>query len=137
LTFDATHISIGYMFGHIDLLLLIERTGVYRMECGWQVVIRADWVDPTPQQPHGLDYAIILQDERGYRIFGFDNAHAYDGAAEDDRWDHEHRVARPGQRFRYDFSSAGDLITHFFEKLDGHCAGQGVSSNFIMDDDHG
>ena len=125
------------MFTHADLLLLVERAGVYRMECGWQVVIRADWVDPTPQQPHGLHYAIILQDNRGYRIFGYDNAHAYDGAAQEACWDHEHRVGRVGQRFRYDFVSAGDLISHFFEKLSDHCAARGVSSEFIVDDDHG
>lgn len=125
------------MFTHADVLLLVERARVYPMECGWQVVIRADLVDPTPQQPHGLDYAIILQDERGNRIFGYDNAHAYDGAGVDDRWDHEHRVGRVGQRFRYDFSSAAELITHFFDALERYCAGQGVSSEFTVEDDHG
>lgn len=125
------------MFSHADLLLLVERAGVYRMECGWQVVIRADWVDPTPQQPHELDYALILQDERGHRIFGYDNAHAYDGATVDDRWDHEHRVGRVGQRFRYEFASAGEMISQFFETLESYCAQKGVSSDFIVEDDHG
>ena len=125
------------MFTHADLLLLVDRAGVYRMECGWQVVIRADLVDPTPQQPHGLDYAVILQDERGHRIFGYDNAHAYDSAAVDDRWDHEHLVGRVGQRFRYEFVSAGLLLTHFFEALMSYCSEQGVSSEFVVEDDHG
>ncbi len=88
------------MFGHRDLTNLIELAGVYRMENGWQVVIRADWVDEMPQQPHCMDYALILQDERGERIFGFDNTHAFDGAAIEDRWDHEHKAGRVGQRFR-------------------------------------
>ncbi|KDM65099.1 DUF6516 family protein [Acidiphilium sp. JA12-A1] len=124
------------MFGHGDLSNLIDLAGVYRMENGWQVVIRADWVDETPQQPHGIDYALILQDERGDRIFGFDNAHAFDGAQLEDHWDHEHRISRVGQRFRYDFVSSSQLITDFFEKLVNYCAACGVSSSFILDGDH-
>ena len=119
------------MFGHSDLINLIEIAGVYQMENGWQVVIRADWVDETPQQPHGIDYAMILQDERGHRLFGFDNAHAFDGANEEERWDHEHRPGLTGQRFRYDFISASQSITNFFEKLEAYCAASGVSSDFM------
>ena len=125
------------MFTHADLLLLVDRAGVYQMPCGWQVVIRADLVDPTPQQPHGLDYAVMLQDERGYRIFGYDNAHAYDGAAVDDRWDHEHLVGQVGQHVRYQFVSAGMLLTDFFEALMSYCSQQGVSLEFVVEDDHG
>ena len=122
------------MFGQSDLINLIELAGVYRMENGWQVVIRADWVDQTPQQPHAIDYALILQDERGHRIFGFDNTHEFDGASEDDRWDHEHRPGVTGQRFRYSFVSASQLISDFFEQLASCCAMRGVSSEFIVDD---
>jgi hypothetical protein len=125
------------MFKDADLQLLFDHAGVHIMECGWQVVIRADLVDPTPQQPHGLDYALILQDERGYRLFGYDNAHACDGADVEDRWDHEHRVGRVGQRFRYEFRSAAELITHFFEMLQRYCTTRGVSSDFIVEDDNG
>jgi hypothetical protein len=50
------------MFGHGDLENLIELAGVYRMVNGWQVIVRADWVDCTDQQPHCIDYALILQD---------------------------------------------------------------------------
>lgn len=121
------------MFGHNDLLNLIEQAGVYRMENGWQVVIRAEWADETPHQPHGVDYALILQDERGDRIFGFDNAHAFDGAQIEDRWDHEHKIGRTGQRFRYDFVSASHLISDFFDRLESHCAACGVSSRLILD----
>ena len=124
------------MFGHGDLSNLVDLSGVYRMECGWQVVIRADWIDESPQQPHSIDYALILQDERGERIFGFDNAHAFDGANVEDRWDHEHKVGRVGQRFRYDFVSASQLISDFFDKLEDYCAARGVSSAFMVDDDH-
>lgn len=124
------------MFGHGDLSNLVELAGVYRMENGWQVVVRADWVDQTDQQPHCLDYALILQDERGERIFGYDNAHAFDGAAREDRWDHEHKVGRTGQRYPYAFVSAAQLITDFFEKVEKHCEACGVSSEFIVDDEH-
>jgi hypothetical protein len=123
------------MFTHTDLAALVEMAGVLPMENGWQVVIRAKWVDPTEQQPHGLDYALILQDESGERIFGFDNSHAFDGAAVGDCWDHEHKVGRVGQRFPYQFVSASRLITDFFERLEAYCAGRGVSSRFL-DDDH-
>lgn len=124
------------MFGHGELSNLIEVAGVYRMENGWQVVIRADWTDVTEHQPHGIDYALILQNERGERIFGFDNSHSFDGADEQDPWDHEHKVGRVGQRFRYDFVSASQLITHFFEQFEDYCAVQGVSSAFTVEDDH-
>lgn len=125
------------MFKDSDLQILLDNVGVYIMECGWQVVIRADLVDRTPQQPHGLDYALILQDERGHRIFGYDNAHAYDGAPVDDCWDHEHRIGLVGQRFRYQFRSATGLMTLFFDTLQQYCTSRGVSSDFIVEDDNG
>ena len=95
------------MYGHGELSNLIEMAGVYRMEDGWQVVIRAHWCDATERQPHGIDYALILQNDRGERILGFDNAHGFDGADDLDPWDHEHQGGRVGQRFRYDFFSEG------------------------------
>jgi hypothetical protein len=124
------------MFGHTDLINLTELAGILLMENGWQVVIRADWVDPTPQRPYGIDYALILQDERGRRIFGFDNAHAFDGAQEGDCWDHEHKANRAGQRFCYKFVSASQTITDFFVRVEAHCATHGVSADFIVDEDH-
>jgi len=130
------HIMLRYMFSYGELCNLIEMARVYRMENGWQVVIRAEWTDATAQQPHGIDYALILQDERGVRILGIDNAHSFDGAAAHEPWDHEHKSGRVGQRFRYGFVSASQLITDFFERLEIHCASQGVSSSFV-DDDHG
>lgn len=123
------------MFGHVDLANLIDLAGVHRMECGWQVVIRADWVDVTDKQPHGIDYAIILQDERGERLFGYDNAHAFDGAGVEDCWDHEHKTGRTGQRFRYDFGSASQLISDFFDRVEDYCAARGVPFEFV-DESH-
>lgn len=124
------------MFGHDELSNLVDMAGVYRMESGWQVVIRADWVDETEQQPHGLSYALILQNERGERILGFDNSHGFDGADEQEPWDHEHKVDHVGQRFRYNFVSASQLISHFFDKFEDYCAAHGVSSAFIVEDNH-
>lgn len=124
------------MFGHSDLSSLVELAGVYPMENGWQVVIRAEWVDQTEQQPHCLDYALILQDERGERIFGYDNSHAFDGAEFEDCWDHEHKVGRTGQRYPYMFVSAGQLVTDFFDKLEKHCEACSVSSKFVVDNEH-
>ena len=122
------------MFGDRDLRGLVEMAGVLVMTNGWQVVIRADWADTTDTQPHGLDYAIILQDERGERIFGFDNSHAYDGAGETDPWDHEHRPGRAGQRFRYDFRSAHQLLTDFFNRLEDYCRSKGTPFEFVEDE---
>ncbi|TXL80405.1 hypothetical protein FHP25_05080 [Vineibacter terrae] len=68
------------MYGHADLRGLVEQAGIYRMANGWQVVIRAEWVDMSPGRPQGLSYALILQDEQEQRLLGFDNSHAADGA---------------------------------------------------------
>ncbi len=124
------------MFTETDLINLVNLSGVHRMANGWQVVMRADWVDPTDQQPHALDYALILQNERGDRLLGIDNPHKFVGAADADRWDHEHRPGRLGQRFEYKFVSAGQLITDFFEAVVSYCEQQGVSSEFIENEDH-
>lgn len=124
------------MYTQSDLRNLIEMAGVYPMENGWQVVIRCDWVDRTDQQPHAIDYAMILQDEYGDRLLGIDNAHKYDGALETEPWDHEHRAGRLGQRFAYKFVSAAQLITDFFELVESYCERQGVSSEFISDEDN-
>jgi hypothetical protein len=42
------------MYGHRDLRALVELAGRYPMPNGWQVVIRAEWVDVTPGHPHAL-----------------------------------------------------------------------------------
>ena len=123
------------MFGDTDLAAFIDMAGTLLIENGWRVIIRAEVVDRTEQQPHGLDYAIILQNEHGSRILGYDNAHSYDGAEEAAPWDHEHRAGNPGQAFRYDFSSAGQLVTDFFDKLDAYGQTHGIKLNFISDDE--
>jgi hypothetical protein len=99
------------------------------------MVIRAEWVDVSSGHPHGIDYALILNDERGQRLLGFDNAHAYDGAPPGEPFDHEHRPNAPGRTFRYQFISAGQLITDFFKRCETHCESQGVKFEFDVEEE--
>lgn len=122
------------MFGERDLETLIDLAGVRQMASGWQVVIRAEWVDASDGQPHGLSYALILQDALGDRIMGFDNAHSFDGAAPNDPWDHEHKPGRTEKCFPYKFVSAAEMISDFFERLESYCLRMGVSSEFNSDE---
>jgi hypothetical protein len=118
------------MLGDSQLAMLIDQAGVWRMPNGWQVVIRAEWCDITTGRPYGLSYALILQDERGQRLLGFDNSHGYDGAGDDDPFDHEHRFGSVGQRFRYDFKSPGELLTDFFDRVQRVCEVKNVPFEF-------
>lgn len=102
------------------------------MTNGWQIMIRAEWVDASLGRPHGLSYALILHDEHGHRLLGFDNSHAADGAAEDEPYDHEHRANAAGRTFAYRFISASQLITDFFGRCEEYCTGQGVE--FAVED---
>lgn len=118
------------MFTQRDLANLIDLAGVLPMTNGWQVVIRAEWTDQTLQRPHGLSYALILQDEGGIRLLGFDNSHGFDGALEQDPYDHEHPAGFVGQRVRYDFQSASVLISDFFDRVGRYCALRGQPFEF-------
>jgi hypothetical protein len=118
------------MFGYGEAVALIELAGLWPMPTGWQVVIRAEWCDVTPGRPHGLSYALILQDEKGERLLGFDNSHGFDGAGDDVPFDHEHRFGRVGQRFRYDFTSPSVLVTDFFDRVKHACDVRNVPFKF-------
>lgn len=118
------------MYGDRDLAWLIEQSNVWRMSNGWQIVIRAEWCDMTSGRPFGLSYALILHDENGDRLLGFDNSHGFDGAAVDDPFDHEHRLDRIGQRFRYNFTSAGKLFEDFWGRVNQACTQKGVPFEF-------
>jgi len=102
------------------------------MPNGWQIVIRAEWVDVSPGRPHGLSYALMLQDEQERRLLGFDNSHAYDGATEHEPFDHEHRASAVRTAFAYKFTSAGQLITDFFDRCSAYCSREGVA--FVIED---
>jgi hypothetical protein len=120
------------MYGHRDLRALVELAGCYSMTNGWQVVIRAEWVDISPGRPQGLRYALILQDERQRRLLAFDNSHAVDGK-EDEPFDHEHRANAAGRTYAYRFVSGGQLTTDFFERCKDYCNRQGVEFYFEED----
>jgi hypothetical protein len=122
------------MFRYLDLMTLIEAAGNYPMTNGWQIVIRAEWVDVSVGRPHGLDYALILQNEQGHRLLGFDNAHASDGGREDEPFDHEHRANAAGRTFVYRFTSASRLLTDFFERCEAYCSRERVEYVFFQED---
>jgi len=118
------------MFSNPDLAALIELAHVWPMSHGWQMVIRAEWCDVTSGRPKGLSYALILQDESGERLLGFDNSHGFDGAGEDDPFDHEHRLGRVGQRYPYNFTSGAKLLEDFFDRVEYACGIHGVPFEF-------
>src|SRR5437899_1680046 len=122
------------MYGDRDLAWLIDQAHVWRMPHGWQIVIRADWCDTTSGRPHGLSYALILHDENGERLLGFDNSHGFDGAGVDDPFDHEHRLGLVGQRFRYQFTSAARLFRDFLDQVERACTVNGVPFEFEDDE---
>jgi len=118
------------MFGNVEVLTLMDYAGVWPMPNGWQVVIRAEWCDVTPGRPHGFSYALILQDENEERLLGFDNSHGFDGAQDNDPFDHEHRFGKIGKRFRYDFTSPSTLMTDFFDRVKQACEVRNVPFEF-------
>jgi len=119
------------MFTLTDMRVLADYRYPCTMANGWRVVMRAVWVDPTINCPHGVSYALILEDEQGNRLLGFDNSHAYDGAGPDEPFDHEHRAGRVGQRYRYVLQSAGALITDFTARCEAYCLAEGVKFEFV------
>lgn len=119
------------MFSNRELANLVDMAGVLPMSNGWQVVIRAEWKDITPERPHGLSYALILQTARGSRLLGFDNSHAPDGAPPTGvPWDHEHRAGQIAKRPAYTFVSASQTLTDFFDRVQRLCASRGVPFAF-------
>jgi hypothetical protein len=102
-------------------MVLVDLAGVCPLPDGYQVIVRADWTDRTLNVPHGLSYAIILQDSKGNKVVGYDNSHGYDGGGTDEPFDHEHRWGRVGQRFKYDFKSASRLVSDFAGRCSVAC----------------
>ena len=94
------------MGSRLDWEWLADQVRPWRMRNGWRAVFRAELVDASTGRPHGWSYALILQDDQGLRLLGFDNSHAFDGAADDDPFDHEHPFRREGQRVRYQIGRA-------------------------------
>ncbi|MEG3789342.1 hypothetical protein V1318_04340 [Lysobacter sp. CCNWLW3] len=116
-------------------ILWLIGTVIYRMTCGWSVVIRVDFCDPTVGRPHGLFYGAILNDENGQRILGLDNSHAFDNAQPDDPFDHEHLPGKVGQRFPYVFKNPNQLVSDIFDRVEAHCHNTGTPFEFEGDGD--
>jgi len=87
------------------------------MTGGYHVAIRVELVDCTSGRPLGIDYGLQLMDPNRERLLGFDNRHAYTGAASGAPYDHEHREGVAGRTFGYNYRSAYILITDFYERI--------------------
>lgn len=101
-----------------DAYYLIEAAGVTYLTGGWHTSIRADYVDVTPQRPHGLNYGLVLNDPDGNRVLGFDNSHGYEGASPEEPFDHEHKFNKPWKTHKYEYKSAVHIIADFYERID-------------------
>lgn len=120
------------MFAYGDLADLIDWAGVYPMANGWQVIIRAEWIDASSDRPHGLSYALVLNDAKGRRLLGFDNSHLPDGADEGQPFDHEHRAKDVARAVPYIFRSAALLRDDFFLRIEEHCARERQPYEFLV-----
>ncbi len=95
--------------------LAVDEEGRYWVE------FRAKTVKPSPERPHGLNYALTLYDRQtGERLVGFDNAHAVastkgPGGKKRRKHDHRHRL-RTIQP--YDYQDAATLVGDFWSTVD-------------------
>jgi len=87
-------------------------------------------VEPTPERPHGLKYALTLHAADGGRLVGFDNAHPVSdsrrpGSRVLKRYDHKHRLRtiRP-----YEYQDAAALLADFWAEVDAVLKERGVTS---------
>ena len=104
--------------------LVVDREGRY-----W-VRFSARLVPPTPEKPHGLDYALTLHGPDGARLVGFDNAHPVrptrgPGGRRKARHDHRHRhrTVQP-----YDYRGAAALLEDFWAEVEFALTDRGVKS---------
>lgn len=106
-----------------DLDTLLDLHGeILVQEGGYWIKIEAWTVEPSEGIPHGIRYSLTLHDPKGKRILGYDNAHAIEPpgkgfAGRRLEYDHVHRHAKD-KGVAYEFSSAGQLLTDFFEEVD-------------------
>lgn len=101
------------------------------MTNGWQVIIRAEWTDVSPECPHGVSYGLVLKDAEGNRLLGFDNSHLSDGDEDGQPFDHEHRAKDVARAVPYRFRSAALLKADFFLRIEEHCARKGQPYEFL------
>lgn len=111
----------------IDVLLGFADQSPWRLPNGGWLVVHVEVVDQTPQRPHGLDYALVLQNSEKQRLLGIDNSHGYDGAPDNAPFDHEHLEGSVERRVPYAFRSASQLITDFFDRCEAYCKSNGIA----------
>ncbi|MBT4045522.1 MAG: hypothetical protein HOF11_18630 [Rhodospirillaceae bacterium] len=103
--------------------LAVDEEGRYWVE------FMAAKVAPSPHQPHGLNYALVLFDRRtGERLVCFDNAHAVapttgPSGRRRRKHDHKHRL-RTIQP--YDYQDAATLVSDFWTTVDSVLKEKGV-----------
>ena len=106
----------------LDTLLELDGQKLAIDEAGrYWVTFAVARITPSPDRPHGLNYALTLYDRKtGERLVGFDNAHAVaptkgPGGRQRQKFDHKHRL-RTIQP--YDYQDAATLIAGFWQAVD-------------------
>ncbi len=103
--------------------LAVDEEGRYWAE------FSAKKVKPSPERPHGLNYALTLHDRKtGRRLVGFDNAHAVaptkgPGGKKRRKHDHKHRLLTIQP---YDYHDAAALVADFWRTVDSVLKEKGV-----------
>ena len=111
----------------LEALLDFADQSPWRLPDGGWVVVRVEQVDVTIQRPFGIRYGLVVQDSDKQRVLGIDNSHGFDGAADNDPFDHEHPLGRVERRIRYPFTSPGGLLADFLDRCEAYCAARGMS----------
>jgi len=90
---------------------------------GYWLKIEAWRVDPVPEIPHGVRYALTLHNPQGERILGYDNAHSvrlrqkFKYVGQVPTYDHKHRHAGD-KGLPYECQDAYQLLKDFFADVD-------------------
>lgn len=106
----------------IEILLSFHGQTVVR-EDGYWWKVEAWRVVLSLSIPHGIRYILILHNEYGMRLLGFDNAHGvkppkkskYSGKRKE--YDHKHRSSSD-KGIPYEFDSCTKLLEDFFQAID-------------------
>lgn len=117
----------------LEALLSFAEMSPFRLPDGGWLVVDVELVDVTEQRPHGLRYALVLQNAEKQRVLGFDNSHGYDGALPEACFDHEHPLGKVNKRIPYTFTSASVLISDFFARCETYCAKQGIAFDLTQE----
>jgi hypothetical protein len=112
---------------------------IHWLEQGYRLRFEIQRVEPTPLRPHGLRYSFTLHDPEGFRIIGFDNAHAAEplGGRFKKRQtpaDHWHRTEDDKGR-PYEFVDADKLLQDFFTEVRRVLSERGISEEVVRMDE--